>query len=295
MKKPVFTGSGVAIVTPFNQSGIDWTKLAELIEFQIKNSTDAIIICGTTGESSTMTDEEHVEAIRFAVKQVAGHVPVVAGAGSNDTSYALTLIQESEKAGANAILLVTPYYNKTTQAGLVKHFTYLADRTKLPIILYNVPARTGMTIAPETYYELSKHDNINAAKEACGNLSEIAKTAALCGGDLLLYSGNDDNIVPIMSLGGIGVISVLANVLPRETHDICQFYLDGKVKESCELQLKLLEFMNNLFIEVSPIPVKTAMNLMGFNVGSPRMPLDIEMSDKNLAILKESMKKIGLI
>lgn len=293
MKNTIFTGAGVAIVTPFANGTINYEKLEELIEFQIINKTDAIIITGTTGEGSTLTDEEHKEAIRFAVLKVNKRVPVIAGTGSNHTDYSLELSQFAKDVGADALLQVTPYYNKTTQAGLIKHFTYIADRVDLPTILYNVPSRTGMTINPSTYLELSKHPNIIATKEASGNFSAIAETAALCGDNLHIYSGNDDQIVPILSLGGKGVISVLSNVLPSQTHNICSLFFEGKIKESLELQLKLLEFTNNLFIEVNPIPVKTAMNLLGYDVGELRMPL-CEMSSKNLEILKVSMRKIGL-
>lgn len=295
MKNTIFTGAGVAIVTPFdNNNNVNYAKLEQLIEFQIKNGTDAIIVCGTTGEAPTLSDYEHKEAIRFTVEKVNKRVPVIAGTGSNDTAYSVELSQYAKDAGADALLMVTPYYNKTTQAGLVKHFTFVADNVDLPIIVYNVPSRTGMNILPSTYKELSKHPNIAAAKEANGNISAIAETAELCGDDLDIYSGNDDQIVPILSLGGKGVISVLSNVLPRQTHDICRLFFEGKIKESLEMQLKLLEFTNNLFIEVNPIPVKTAMNLMGINVGGLRMPL-CEMSEKNIKILRESMIKIELL
>ena len=294
MKKTIFTGSGVAIVTPYCGEGINFPVLAQLIDFQIDNGTDAIIICGTTGEASTMSDEEHVEAIRFAVKHTAGRVPVVAGTGSNDTAYCLLLSQEAKAVGADALLLVTPYYNKTTQSGLIQHFFYIADRVDLPIILYNVPSRTGMSIKPSTYLELSKHKNIVATKEACGNISEIIETVALCGGELTLYSGNDDQIVPLMSLGGKGVISVLANIVPKEVHDICAMYLNGNIGESLKMQLKLLKLTNNLFTEVNPIPVKTALTLMRYDVGPLRMPL-FPMEGENLLKLKDSMEELGLI
>lgn len=294
MKNTVFTGAGVAIVTPFKNDTINYEKLAELIEFQLSNRTDAIVICGTTGEASTLSDEEHKESIRFTVEKVSKRVPVIAGTGSNDTGYSLELSVFAKEVGADALLQVTPYYNKTTQSGLVKHFSYIADRVELPMILYNVPSRTGMTINPETYLELSKHKNIVATKEASGNISAIAQAAALCGDNLDIYSGNDDQIVALLSLGAKGVISVLSNVLPKETHDICQLFFEGKIKESLDLQLKLLEFTNDLFLEVNPIPVKTAMNVLGFDVGELRMPL-CDMSEKNLATLKKSMQKIGLL
>ena len=293
MKTPIFEGAGVAIVTPFNADGsINYEKFAELIDFQVKNHTDAIIVCGTTGEASTTSDEEHQALIRFAVQRVKGRVPVIAGTGSNDTEYATYLSIKAKEDGADALLLVTPYYNKTSQAGLVAHFKHTADRVDLPIILYNVPSRTGVCIAVDTYKELSEHKNIVAAKEASGNISHIAKVSAET--DLVIYSGNDDQITPIMSLGARGVISVSSNCIPKETHDIVDLYLKGRVKESCELQLKYLDFMNNLFCDVNPIPVKEAMNLMGMNVGECRLPL-VGLSTDNKEKLKNSMKKIGLI
>lgn len=295
MKMPVFTGAGVAIVTPMDKTGaVNFPKLGELIEFQIANATDAIIICGTTGESPTLTHEEHLNCIKYAVDKVAGRVPVVAGTGSNYTEYAVELSLHAEAVGADALLAVTPYYNKTTQAGLVRHFNYIADKVNIPIILYNVPSRTGMDIKPDTYKELSKHPNIVATKEANGNMSSIAETAALCGDDLIIYSGNDDQIVPLMSLGAKGVISVLSNILPRQTHDIVAKFLAGDVKGSLDLQLELLTITNLLFVEVNPIPIKEALNLMGYGVGECRMPL-APMGEKNLALLKSEMKKIGLI
>lgn len=295
MKKIVFTGAGVAIVTPMNQDmSVNYSKLSELLDFQLAGGTDAIVICGTTGESSTLTEDEHVELIRYTVAHVNGRIPVVAGVGSNDTQFAIWLSKEAKAAGADALLHVTPYYNKTSQAGLVRHFTAAADATDLPVILYNVPSRTGLNIRPETYLQLSEHPNIVATKEAGGNISEIAQTASLCGDNLTIYSGNDDQIVPILSLGGKGVISVLSNVMPRETHDICQLYLDGKAMESAALQLKLLELANSLFIDVNPIPVKAALNLMGYGVGECRLPL-APMSDGGLATLKNALQKHGLV
>jgi len=295
MKKIVFTGAGVAIITPMHADGsVNYEKLAEIIDFQIENKTDSIVICGTTGESATLNNEEHINVIRFAVEHTNHRIPVVAGAGSNDTSYAVHLCKEAKEAGADALLSVTPYYNKTSQAGLVRHFNTIADATDLPLILYNVPSRTGTCIAPTTYYELSKHPNIVATKEASGNISDIAKTRALCGDELQMYSGDDNQIVPIMSLGGIGVISVLSNILPKETHDICQLWFDGKHKESSDMQLKYLELMNDMFIDVNPIPVKEAMNMMGMEVGPCRLPL-VELSDAARAHLADTMKKYGLI
>ena len=293
MKKTIFTGAGVAIVTPMNKDqSINYDKLEWLIENQIKNGTDSIIICGTTGESSTMTDEEHIDTIRFAVQKVGGRIPVIAGAGSNDTAYAIWLSKESKKAGADALLQVTPYYNKASQRGLVAHFNAIADATDLPIILYNVPSRTGVNISIDTYKELSKHPNIVAAKEASGDLSKVAELAASC--DLDIYSGNDDQILPILSLGGKGVISVLSNVIPKETHGICQLFFEGKNEEAKNLALKYLDLANMLFCDVNPIPVKAALNLMGQDVGSCRLPL-IDMEDSKINALKACLDKYGLI
>ena len=295
MKKTVFLGSGVAIATPMKANGaIDFEELGRLIDFQIENHTDSIVICGTTGESSTMTDEEHVECIAYAVKRTAGRVPVVAGAGSNDTNYAIWLSKEAEAAGADALLQVTPYYNKATQKGLIAHFTAIADATTLPVILYNVPSRTGCNIQPETYAQLCRHPNIVATKEASGDISAIAKTAALCGDELTIYSGNDDQIVPIMALGGKGVISVLANVAPRATHDICAAFLEGDAARSRELQLKYLPLIGALFTEVNPIPVKEALNLMGFAAGPCRLPMT-PLEGHHREILEREMKKAGLL
>ena len=292
----IFTGAGVAIVTPMKENGdVNYEVLGTLIEEQIANSTDALIICGTTGESSTLSHEEHLEVIKFAVDKVAKRIPVVAGTGSNCTETAVYLSQEAEKFGADGLLLVTPYYNKATQKGLVQHFTTVANAVRLPIILYNVPSRTGCNIQPETAVELAKNvENIVAIKEASGNISQIAKLAQLADGCIDIYSGNDDQIVPILSLGGIGVISVLSNVAPKQTHDIVQLYLDGKVKESRELQLKALPLADALFCEVNPIPVKTALSLMGFNVGVCKAPL-CEMEPEHLEVLKKAMKNYGLI
>lgn len=295
MKKRIFTGAGIAILTPMHADGsINWEEFGHLIDWQIENSTDAIIVCGTTGESSTMSDEEHLNAIRFAVERAAGRVPVVAGAGSNDTAYAVNLAKESKEAGVDGILVVTPYYNKTSQRGLIAHYNTIADATDLPMILYHIPGRTGVTIAPQTFKELSRHPNIVAVKEASGNISKIAETKYLCGDDLDLYSGNDDQIVPILSLGGIGVISVLSHVAPKATHDICQLYFDGKVKESARLQLEYMDLIHALFIDVNPIPVKDAMNQMGFAAGPCRMPL-YPMSDGDRAVLTAALKNHGLL
>lgn len=295
MKKTIFTGAGVAIITPMNADGsINYDKLGELIDFNIDNGTDAIIICGTTGESATMTDDEHIECIRYAVEKTAHRVPVIAGTGSNHTEYAVNLSKKAEELGADALLCVTPYYNKTSQAGLVAHFTAIAEAVKLPIILYNVPSRTGVNILPETLKKLSAIDNIVAIKEASGNISQVAKVAALCGNDLDIYSGNDDQIIPVMSLGGKGVISVLSNCMPFETHEIAALCLENKYDEAREKAYKVLDFTNALFCDVNPIPVKEALNLMGFEVGECRLPL-IKMSDEKIAALKDTMTQIGLV
>ncbi len=291
---PIFTGSAVAIITPFKNNKIDYDSLGKIIDFQIENKTDAIVICGTTGEASTLTDDEHVDEIAFAVEKVGGRVPVIAGTGSNDTAYAVWLSKEAEKVGADALLQITPYYNKATPKGLIKHFLTIADAVSLPNIVYNVPSRTGCNISLPVYKEIAKHPNIVATKEASGNISTIAQIFDEVGDALDVYSGNDDQIVPILSLGAKGVISVLSNVMPKETHDICQLFFDGKVKESAALQLKLLKLINNLFIEVNPVPVKTAMNLMGWCSEEMRLPL-CEMDEKNLAVLKESLKQHNLI
>ncbi|HEZ7988123.1 MAG TPA: 4-hydroxy-tetrahydrodipicolinate synthase [Ruminococcus sp.] len=295
MKNTLFTGAGIAIITPFNEDGsINYERLGEMIDYQIENGTDAIIICGTTGEASTMSDEEHLECIRFAVKKAAKRVPVIAGTGSNDTAYAIKLSKEAEEIGADGLLLVTPYYNKTTQRGLIAHFTAIADAVNIPIILYNIPGRTGMSIEISTAKVLAKHKNIVAVKEASGNIGYTAKLIAACGDDLDVYSGNDDMIVPIMSLGGKGVISVLSHVLPKETHLMAQYCLENNFAEASKLQIKYLDLINNLFVEVNPIPVKEAMNLIGVNVGGCRMPL-YPMSDENREKLRASLAKHGLI
>ena len=295
MKKPIFTGAGVAIVTPFTEDNkINYPVLKDLIEFQIENGTDAIIICGTTGEGATLEHDEHVEAIRFTVETVAGRIPVIASTGSNDTEYSLKLSLAAQEVGADALLLITPYYNKASQQGLIKHFTYVADRVNIPIILYNVPSRTGCEIKPETYAELCKHPMIYGTKEATGNLSAIAKTISLCDSDFAVYSGNDDQITAIASLGGLGVISVLSNICPKVAHDIAQYAVDGDFKKSAELQLKYLELCDDMFMDVNPIPVKMAMNMMGMNVGDLRLPL-CEMNEANTAKLKAVLKKYELI
>ena len=274
MKNPVFTGAGVAIITPMYEDGsINFDELGRIVEDQIAHGTDAIVICGTTGECSTMTDEEQLATIKYTVDVVNHRVPVIAGAGSNDTDHGCALAAKSAECGADALLMVTPYYNKTTQAGLVAHFTAMAEAGGIPVIMYTVPSRTGLNIAPETALELSKHPLINGIKEASGNISQVAKIAQLCGDELNIYSGNDDQVVPLLALGGFGVISVLANVAPRETHDICRLYFEGKHAESLALQLRLLELIEALFCDVNPIPVKEAMNLLGHDAGQCRMPL----------------------
>ena len=295
MKKTIFTGAGVAIVTPMNpDESINFDRRGQIIDSQIENGTDAIVICGTTGESATMTDQEHVDCIEYAVKRVNGRVPVVAGAGSNHTSYAVWMSKEAKRVGADALLHVTPYYNKTSQTGLIRHFNAVADATDLPIILYNVPSRTGVNITPATYRELAKHPNIVAAKEASGNISQIAQIAQACGDELDLYSGNDDQIVPLLSLGAKGVISVLSNIMPRETHDICRLFFEGKIAESRALQLKLLPLINALFSDVNPIPVKEAMNMMGWECGECRLPL-VSMQPQAKEHLRVLMQEQGLI
>ncbi len=295
MKKTIFTGAGVAIVTPMNADGsINYEEFGKMIDFQIENETDAIIVCGTTGESSTMTDEEHVECIRYCVDRVNKRVPVIAGTGSNDTRYAVELSKEAEKLGADALLLVTPYYNKTSQRGLAAHFTAIADSVKIPAILYNVPSRTGVNISLDTYKALCRHENIAAAKEASGNISAIAKLIEECGEYMDVYSGNDDQIVPIMSLGGKGVISVLSNVIPKETHMITKYCLDNDFAEAGRLQIKYLKLANALFMDVNPIPVKEAMDLMGWKAGECRLPL-LKMEQSKIDTLAEIMKEYGLI
>lgn len=291
----IFTGSGVAIVTPFLQDGaVDYDKFRELIEFQIANGTDCIIVCGTTGESSTLTHEEHLECIKFCAEVVNKRVPVVAGTGSNCTETAIYLSQEAEKYGVDGLLIVTPYYNKATQKGLIAHYTAIANSVKLPIIMYNVPSRTGTNILPETAVYLAKNvENIVAIKEATGNLSQVAKLMSLADGCLDLYSGNDDQVVPILSLGGKGVISVLANIAPQETHDMVQTYLDGDVKTSCDIQLKAIPLVDALFCEVNPIPVKKAVELMGLCAGNLRMPLT-EMEPDHVEKLKSAMVDFGI-
>lgn len=292
----VFTGAGVAIVTPFYDNGeVNYDRFAELIEYQIAHKTDAIIVCGTTGEASTLSHEEHLDVIRYCVEKVNGRVPVIAGTGSNSTETAIYLSTEAEKHGADGLLLVTPYYNKATQNGLFAHFKAVADSVKIPILLYNVPGRTGCNLTPATVVRLCKEvDNIVGVKEASGNISQIARLMALADGQVDLYSGNDDQIVPILSLGGKGVISVLSNVAPEETHDICEKFFQGDVAGSAALQLKAMELIDALFCEVNPIPVKKAVSLMGIEAGPLRMPLT-EIEPENAEKLKNAMKKFGIL
>ena len=292
----IFKGAGVAIVTPMKENGeVNYEKFAEMIEFQIANGTDAIIVCGTTGESSTLTHEEHLDVIKYCTEKVAGRIPVVAGTGSNCTETAVYLSGEAEKYGVDGLLLVSPYYNKATQNGLYTHFKTIAESVKLPIILYNVPSRTGCNILPDTVIRLC-HDveNIVGVKEASGNLSQLARLAARAKGTVDIYSGNDDQIVPILSLGGKGVISVLSNVAPKETHEICAKYFEGDVEGSRDLQLRAMDLCDALFCEVNPIPVKKALNLMGMEAGSLRLPLT-EMEEANAAKLEKAMREFGIL
>lgn len=292
----VFKGAAVAIVTPMNQDGsVNYDELAKLIEFQIANSTDAIVICGTTGEASTLSHEEHLDVIKYCVEVVNKRVPVIAGTGSNSTETAIYLSTEAEKYGADALLLVSPYYNKATQGGLYQHFKQTADAVKIPCILYNVPGRTGCNILPATVVKLCTDvKNIVGIKEASGNISQIAKLAALADGKVEIYSGNDDQIVPIMSLGGLGVISVLSNVAPKQTHDICQAFFDGDTAKAAKLQCQAIELIDALFCEVNPIPVKKAVALLGYNAGPLRLPLT-EMEPEHVEVLKKAMKNYGIL
>ncbi|NLO47394.1 MAG: 4-hydroxy-tetrahydrodipicolinate synthase [Clostridiales bacterium] len=293
MKKPLFTGSSVAIVTPFKDGKVNFKKLGELIDFQITGGTASIVICGTTGESATQTLEEHADTVDFCIRHVNGRVPVIAGAGSNDTEAALYLCRSAEKSGADGLLVVTPYYNKATQKGLIRHYNYLADRVNIPIILYNVPGRTGIGFTVDTYYELSKHPNIIGVKEASADINLVTKTMALCGDELYFWSGDDSFGLPCMALGGKGIISVLANFLPRVMADLCDYCLSGDFENARKLNMQYIDLMSAMFYEVNPIPVKTAMNLLGMDVGELRMPL-CEMEPANLEKLKNSMRKAAL-
>ncbi|XOQ49044.1 MAG: 4-hydroxy-tetrahydrodipicolinate synthase [Eubacteriales bacterium] len=295
MKKLIFEGSGVALVTPMKDDGsVDYEVLDELIEFHIANGTDAIIACGTTGECAVLSHDEHCDVVKFVVDKVNKRIPVIASSGSNDTRYALELSRSMQELGADGLLMVTPYYNKTSQAGLVKHYTYIADRVDLPIIVYNVPSRTGCNIKPETYLELSKHPNINATKEANGDISSVARTIALCGENLHVYSGNDDQTLPMLTLGGKGVISVLANILPGVMHKLCADYFAGDIASSRDAFLKYIELMQAMFMDVNPIPVKEAMKILGFKSGDCRLPLT-GMSEEALLKLTAIMKKYNLV
>lgn len=295
MKKTVFTGACVALVTPMNNDGsVNYKMLDNLIEFQINNGTDAILICGTSGESATLSLEEHSKVIDYAINKVAKRIPVIAGTGSNCTQTAVDLSLEAQKSGADAVLVVTPYYNKTTQQGLIKHYNYIADMIDIPMIVYNVPSRTSLNILPQTYLELSKHPNIVAAKEANGNLTAMAETISLVGDNLDIYSGEDYQITPTLSLGGKGIISVLSNVMPQLTHDICAEFFNGNVKKSAELQIGAIGLIKALFCETSPMPAKAALELMGYKVGECRMPLTT-MLPQNLELLKNELKLRNLI
>ena len=294
MKKIIFKGCGTAIITPFNNNGVDFDEFKKLIEFQIKNKADSIIVCGTTGESSTMTLEERKQTIEFAVKTVNKRIPVIAGTGGNCTSQVIEFTKWAENVGVDGALIVTPYYNKTTQQGLIAHYTAIAKETTLPIILYSVPGRTGVNITPNTCLELSKIENIVAIKEASGNLSQIAEIANLCKNNLNIYSGNDDQITPILSVGGIGVISVLSNLVPEYTHNMVFDFLNGNLETSISSQIKAIPLVKALFCEVNPIPIKAALNMTGYNVGTPRLPL-LEMSDSGKEVLKNELIKFGLL
>ena len=292
-KQALFTGAAVALVTPMLPDGsIHYAKIEELVDWHVANGTDAIVMCGTTGEAPTLKMDEHLEAIKVAVDRAAGRLPIIAGTGSNDTDHCINSCREAKRLGADGLLLVSPYYNKTSQRGLIAHYTAVAASADLPMILYNVPSRTGLNIAPETVATLAKVDNVVGLKQANGDLSSVAKIAAMC--DLPIYSGNDDQIVPILSLGGLGVISVLSNVIPRETHDICQTWFDGNVEESKRLQLHYLDLANGLFADVNPIPVKAAMNMMGWDVGECRLPL-YPMENKAIAALESILRRHGLV
>lgn len=294
MRQPIFTGSGVAIATPFTKDGVNFETLGKLIDFQLEHGTDAIVACGTTGEASTMTPRERREVIAFCVERVQSRVPVIAGSGSNSTDVALSLSREAEEAGADALLLVTPYYNKASQTGLIRHYQAIADAVNVPCILYNVPSRTGVSIAPETCAVLAKHPNIAGVKEAGGNLGNIQRTRNLCPEDFYIWSGNDDETVPICALGGVGVISVAANILPAETHTLARLCLDNNFTEAGKLQLYLKDFCDAMFCEVNPIPVKTALGLLGWEMGELRLPL-CPPSDANLERIRETLVKYALL
>lgn len=292
MKRPLFVGSAVAIVTPFTDAGVDYQALAELIEFQIKGGSDAIVVCGTTGEASTMPDEEHIAVIKFAVEQINKRVPVIAGTGSNDTRHAIELSQAAEAVGADALLSVTPYYNKAMQKGLYDHFKMIASNVKVPIVLYNVPSRTNLNLNPDTIKALAEIDNIVAVKEC--NLGQVGDIVNTCGEDFTVYSGDDNMVLPVLSLGGKGVISVMANIIPKDTHDMVAKFFAGDIKGSIQLQLQTLNLIKAIFSEVNPIPIKAAVNLLGYRAGRCRMPLT-EISEQNLEALRREMKAYGLL
>ena len=294
MKYPIFTGSAVAIVTPFKDGGVDFETLGELLDFQLENGTDAVVVCGTTGEASAMTYQERSEAVAFCVRHVGGRVPFIAGSGSNSTENAVTLSREAERRGADALLVVTPYYNKATQAGLIRHYRTIADAVSLPMILYNVPSRTGVSVAPETYAALAEHPNIAGVKEASGNLGNIQRTRSLCPKDFTIWSGNDDETVPICALGGKGVISVAANILPAEMHRLTQLCLKNDFAAAGELQVHLKDFCDAMFCEVNPIPVKTALSLLGWRVGALRSPMCPPVPE-NLERIKTALSQYGLV
>jgi 4-hydroxy-tetrahydrodipicolinate synthase len=288
----IFKGSGVAIITPFNETGVDFEKLGELLDWHSASNTDAIIICGTTGEASTMSDEEKKAAYKFTVEKIAGRIPVIAGTGSNDTHHSIELSKYAESVGCNGVLCVTPYYNKTTQKGLIAHYTTIADSIDIPVIIYNVPGRTGLNINADTLKTLSKHKNIAGVKEASGNISQVVEIGMFCDENFCMYSGNDDQVVPLLSVGGIGVISVVANIAPKVMHDMVISFLDGDTKRAMELQLSIKPLNDALFCEVNPIPIKTAMNLLGNDVGILRLPL-VDMTEKNLEYLKKELQNYG--
>ena len=294
MKKEVFKGCGTAIITPFTTDGVNFEEFKKMLEFQIREGADAIIVCGTTGESSTMTEKEKKETIKFAVDVVNKRIPVIAGTGSNCTKNAIEMSKYAESVGVDALLIVTPYYNKTTQQGLIEHYKTIAHEVKIPIIMYNVPSRTGVNILPKTCFELSKIENIVAVKEASGNISQVAEIANLCRENLAIYSGNDDQILPVLSVGGSGVISVLSNIIPKDVHNMVYSFLDGNIKNAIKLQLDTLNLTASLFSEVNPIPIKAACNMLGYDVGIPRLPL-VEMSVEAKEKLKQEIKNYGLL
>jgi len=293
MKKIPFIGSGVALITPFTEDGVNYDVLGELLEFHVKNNTDAIIICGTTGEPSTMTEKEKKSVIKFTVEKINKRIPVIAGTGGNCTRTAIEMSKYAEEVGVDALLVVTPYYNKTTQTGLIGHYKAIAESVKLPIIMYNVPSRTGLNLTAQSAYELSKVENIVAVKEASGNFSQIAEIASKCGDNLHIYSGNDDQVVPMLALGAKGVISVWANVAPKDVHDTVHEFINGNIEKSREIQLKSIDLINALFSEVNPIPVKAAVNMMGFKAGDVRLPL-VNLSEKNKEVLHKAMVECGI-